>query len=148
MIVDRIDRSASYNGIVPEFKEAMEFALGLADKPVGTYQYDKLPEGTVFAMVQEGETRSFEDGMIEAHRKYMDVQIMLEGGETVYYADIDGLTETVPYKEDIVFYEKAGQPARIEKGMFYLALPHDGHLPSCHLDSPGKFRKIVLKIRV
>ena len=100
MIVDRIDRSASYNGIVPEFKEAMEFALSLADKPVGTYQYDKLPEGTVFAMVQEGETRSFEDGMIEAHRKYMDVQIMLEGGETVYYADIDGLTETVPYKED------------------------------------------------
>lgn len=86
--------------------------------------------------------------MIEAHRKYMDVQIMLEGGETVYYADIDGLTETVPYKEDIVFYEKAGQPARIEKGMFYLALPHDGHLPSCHLDGPGKFRKIVLKIRV
>ena len=137
MIVDRIDRSASYNGIVPEFKEAMEFALSLADKPVGTYQYDKLPEGTVFA-----------DGMIEAHRKYMDVQIMLEGGETVYYADIDGLTETVPYKEDIVFYEKAGQPARIEKGMFYLALPHDGHLPSCHLDHPGKFRKIVLKIRV
>ena len=148
MIVDRIERSACYNGLVPEFKEAMEFAMSLKDKPVGRYECDKFPEGTVFAMVQEGNTLPLEGGQVEAHRKYMDVQIMLEGGETVYYADIDGLKETVPYKDDIIFYEAAGQPARIEKGMFYLALPHDGHMPCRELDGPGTFRKIVLKIRV
>lgn len=148
MIVDRIDRSPCYNGIVPEFKEAVEFALSLADRPAGRYEYDKLPSGTVFAMVQEGDTRAPEEGMVEAHRNYIDVQIMLEGGETVYYADIKELTEKVPYTDDIVFFEKAGQPARIEKGMFYLVFPHDGHMPCCHLDGPGRFRKIVLKIRI
>lgn len=148
MIVDKIERINCYNGIMPGFQEAVAFALGLADKPAGRYECDTLPAGTAFAMVQEGETQPYEDGMIEAHRRYLDVQIMLEGGETVYYADIDGLTETVPYKDDIVFYEKAGQPARIEKGMFYLVLPHDGHLPSRYLDGPGRFRKIVLKVLV
>lgn len=150
MIVDKIERSACYNGLVPEFKEAMEFALSLADKPVGRYEYDGLPAGTVFAMVQEGDTMPYEDGKVEAHRKYMDVQIMLDGGETVYYTDIKGLTEAVPYKEDadIIFYEKAGQPARIEKGMFYLVLPHDGHMPCRELDGPGTYRKVVLKIKV
>ncbi len=148
MIIDRMERLSCYNGITPVFREAVAFAMGLTDKPVGRYDCTTLPEGMVYAMVQEGETRSYEDGMVEAHHKYMDVQMMLSGGETVYYTDVKGLKETVPYTEDIVFYEKAGQPARIEKGMFYLALPHDGHLPSCHLDKPGRFRKIVLKIRV
>jgi beta-galactosidase beta subunit len=32
--------------------------------------------------------------------------------------------------------------------MFYLVLPHDGHMPCRQLDGHGKYRKIVLKIRV
>lgn len=150
MIIDSISRRDSYNGLVPEFKEAMDFALSLKDKPTGRYEYDRLPAGTVYAMVQEGETLPYAEGKIEAHRRYMDVQIMLEGGETVYYADIEGLTGAVPYKEDadIVFYEKAGQPLQIFAGMFYLALPQDGHMPCRELNGPGRYRKVVLKIRV
>ena len=150
MIIDRIDRRDSYNGLVPEFKEAMEFALTLADKAAGRYEYPGLPEGTVYAMVQEGDTKPFDEGKLEAHRRYMDVQIMLEGGETVYYTDIDGLKEEIPYSEDsdIIFYGKAGQPARIEKGMFYLVLPQDAHMPCRELDGPGRYRKVVLKIKV
>ncbi len=148
MIIDKIERSSSYDGLVPEFHEAFAFALSLKDKPVGTYQYDGLPEGTVYAMIQEGDTQPYEEGQVEAHRKYIDVQIMLDGGETVYYQDIDDLKEAVPYKDDIIFYEKAGQPARIEKGMFYVALPQDGHMPCRELDGPGTYRKVVLKIKL
>ena len=101
-------------------------------------------------MIQEGETLPFEDGKVEAHRKYLDMQIMLEGGETVGYADIAGLKESVPYDEekDIVFFENGGQPVQISRGMFYLVLPQDGHMPCRHLNGPGTYRKIVLKIRV
>lgn len=150
MIVDRTDRIESYDGLAEYFREAAEFALSLSDKPAGRYDYDRLPAGTVYALVQEGETQPREDGRIEAHRRYMDVQIMLDGGETVFYTDINGLKETVPYSEekDIVFYEAGGQPARIEKGMFYVTLPHDGHMPCRELDGPGKYRKIVLKIKI
>ena len=78
------------------------------------------------------------------------MQMIMFHNFQLYYTDIKGLTEAVPYKEeaDIIFYEKAGQPARIEKGMFYLVLPHDGHMPCRELDGPGTYRKVVLKIKV
>lgn len=149
MIIDKTDRIESYNGLTENFREAVEFALSLSDKPTGRYECDRFPAGEVFAMVQEGETKPGEGGRIEAHRKYIDVQVMLDGGETVYYTDIRDLKEIVPYSEekDVAFYEAGGQPVRIEKGMFYVALPHDGHMPCRELDGPGTYRKIVLKIK-
>ena len=100
-------------------------------------------------MLQEGETLPPEDGMVEAHRKYADVQIMLDGGEAVYYRCIDDLAEAVPYKDDIVFYENGGQPLIIPKGTFYIAMPQDGHMPCRYLNRRSSFyRKIVLKIRM
>ncbi len=150
MIIDSIGNWRSYIGIAPHFEEAVAFALTLADKGPGRYECESLPDGAVFAMIQEGDTAPWEDGQVEAHRKYLDMQIMLEGGETVGYADVAGLKETVPYSEekDIIFYENGGQPVRIEKGMFYLVLPQDGHMPCRQMDGPGRFRKIVLKVRL
>ena len=150
MIIDSLKNWKCYCGIVPHYEEAMEFALDLARSAPGRYECTSLPEGKVYAMVQEGESRPFEEAQVEAHRKYLDVQIMLAGGETMYYSDIEGLKESVPYDEgkDIIFFEKSGQPLRILPDMFYLVFPQDGHMPICHLDGPGHYRKIVLKIRL
>ncbi len=149
MIVDSINNWKCYTGILPRFEQAMAFALSLQDAPGGRYDCAELPEGTVYALVQEGDTQPPEAGLIEAHRRYADVQIMLDGGESVYYCDIEGLKEVVPYKDDIVFYENAGQPIDISRGMFYVALPQDGHMP-CRYNKhlPGHYRKIVLKIKL
>lgn len=150
MIVDRIDRREVYNKLIPNWKEAFDFALSLKDAPTGRYECTTLPEGTAFALVQEGQTRPYAEGKLEAHQKYMDVQIFFKGGEVVYYTDIDGLEVTVPYKEDadIVFFGQGGQPAKVTEGMFYAVLPHDAHMPSIDIDGTGTFRKIVLKIKV
>lgn len=149
MIIDSISRWESYKGILPNFEAAMRFALSLTEAAPGRYDCDALPEGEVYALVQEGETKPMGEGRIEAHRKYADVQIMLEGGETVAYCDIAPLNEEVPYVDDIVFYENAGQPIAVTKGMFYAVLPQDGHMPCRHLNGqPGNYRKIVLKIKL
>lgn len=150
VIIDKIRNIDSYYSLVPDLKKAVEFALSLSDQPEGRYECEELPQGAVYAMVQTGKTQPYSEGRIEAHRKYLDVQILLEGGETVYYEDVEGLKEAEPYSEekDIVFYECGGQPARIEKGMFYLVLPQDGHMPCRELDGPGTYRKIVLKVRL
>ena len=149
MIIDSIPRWEAYKGLLPDYEEAMRFAFSLTDKAPGRYECTSLPEGRVYAMIQEGETLPPEEGLIEAHRLYADVQLLLEGGETVVYSDIAGLEEQVPYKEDIVFYENKGLPLAVRTGMFYIALPQDGHMPCRHLDGqPGTYRKIVLKIRL
>ena len=133
MIVDRIDRRDVYNNFVPDWKEAFDFALSLKDADPGRYECESLPAGTAFALVQEGHTRPYEEGKLEAHCRYMDVQIFLKGGEVVYYADI---------------YGQGGQPATVTEGMFYAVMPHDAHMPSIDIDGTGTFRKIVLKIKV
>mgnify|MGYP002870192231 CR=1 FL=1 len=150
MIIDRIEHWESYIGLVPHYEEAVRFALTLTEKPLGRYECTSLPEGTVYAMVQEGEGQPFCEGKLEAHRRYLDMQIMLEGGETVGYAEITGLPEAVPYdrEKDIGFYDGGGQPVQIRKGMFYLVLPQDGHMPSRALEGEKRYRKIVLKIRL
>lgn len=149
MIIDSIRNWKRYAGILPNYERAMEFALSIQDAPAGRYDCHDLPEGAVYAMIQEGETQSPEDGLIEAHRKYADVQMMLDGSEAVYYCDIEGLAEAVPYRDDAVLYENAGQPIHICKGMFYIALPQDGHMPCRNVnDRQIHFRKIVLKIRL
>ena len=79
MIVDRIDRRDVYNNFVPNWKEAFDFALSLKDAEPGRYECESLPAGTAFALVQEGHTRPYEEGKLEAHRRYMDVQIFLKG---------------------------------------------------------------------
>ena len=149
MIIDSIERWESYKALLPDFEPAMRFALTLTEAQPGRYDCTTVPQGRVYVLVQEGQTLPPEEGQVEAHRLYADVQIMLEGGETVYYADIAGLKETVPYREDIAFYANAGQPIAISKGMFYVALPQDGHIPCRHLNGiPGTYRKLVLKIRL
>ena len=149
MIIDSIANWKSYKGLLPDFEQSMNFALSLSDAAPGRYDCAALPEGQVYALVQEGQTKPREEGRIEAHRRYADVQILLEGGETVCYSDIEGLAIAVPYKDDIVVYQGAGQPIAIPKGMFYVALPQDGHMPCRHLgEQPNAYRKIVLKIRL
>ena len=150
MIIDSIGNWKSYDGILPYYREAVEFAMTLKDKPAGRYECETLPEGAVFAMVQEGEHRPLAGAKAEAHRRYADMQIMLEGGETVGYTNIAGLEEAVPFDEekDFGLYEACGQPVAIYSGMFYLVLPQDGHTPCCALEGESGYRKIVLKIRL
>ena len=145
MIIDRICNYRAYIDVVPLLEEGIEFALSLADQPEGRYSC-----GPVWAMVQEGKTLPMKEGNYEAHRKYIDVQIVLKGEETVGWETISALRESIPYSEDedIAFYEGEGIPVRITEGMFYLVQPHDAHKPCRHMDQPGSYRKIVLKIPV
>lgn len=50
---------------------------------VGRYEFD----GGYF-MVQKGTTRPLEEGTFEAHRRYIDVQIVVEGSEELAWEDL------------------------------------------------------------
>lgn len=151
MIIDKLKNWESYVGITPYLKAGMEFALSLTDQPAGRYECDTLPEGAVFVLIQEGDTVPYEaPAKLEAHKKYLDVQIMLEGGESAYYADIEELTVTDPYDEakDLILFEKAGTRVRVPAGTFFIVLPQDGHMACREMDGPGKYRKLVVKVKL
>jgi alpha-L-rhamnosidase len=93
-----------------------------------------------------------ETGQLEAHRKYIDIQVVLSGEELLAYAPIQGLSITQPYSEDrdIVFYQASERisEVKLEAGMFCILFPQDGHIPGCQLKRPSEVHKVVVKVRV
>ena len=81
----------------------------------------------------------------------VDVQIMLEGSEEIAWKEIKELKEAVPYDEekDMARYNGTFEhQIMINKGMFWVAFPQDGHKSVSHSKEPHNFEKIILKLPV
>ena len=147
MIIDYLENIGTYRPILPGVDAGLKAAAALGEDPaVGRYEF----EGGYF-MVQEGETRPVSDGDFEAHRKYIDVQIILKGQELVAWADTSLLEISVPYDEakDKIMY--SGEPAQcnvIKEKMVWAAFPNDAHKACRELDTRAHYKKIVMKLPV
>lgn len=105
----------------------------------------------VFAGVDEYETHPFNPEHYEAHRRYIDVQFVAEGEETVFVAPLDGAETRVPFDagKDVGFYAAAnGEAVPVRSGECVVLFPDDAHAPGAHPASggPSRVRKIVVKI--
>lgn len=144
MIVDKIANIQIYEKIIPQIKIILPILEHAKDMETGVYMY---PWGKV--MIQEGNTRHLGEGEFESHRKYIDIQCMLDGEELVEYANIDDLTEFIPYNEetDAMFWKGIGSVLDISTGVFYIAFPEDGHKACCHKIRKKYYKKMVIKIK-
>lgn len=98
----------------------------------------------------EYKTKPEADVPFEAHKRFWDLQVVVEGEELIGYAPLADMTETVPYKEadDVAFYSGTGQNVLLRPGMAALLAPWDAHRPGVMAkDVPSNVRKIVVKMR-
>ena len=97
----------------------------------------------------EYETKPRAEVPFEAHRRYWDLQLVVEGEELLGYAPLAELRETTPYdeKEDIAFYGGEGQELKLARGTAVLLAPWDGHRPGVKAgERPCRIKKIVGKL--
>lgn len=90
MIVDRIEYAAEYTGRFPHLADA----LALIRENPGSGKHT-FPGG--YLMRQEGQTKSLREGSYEAHRTYIDVQLLTEGQEIILWDRLENMTEITPY---------------------------------------------------
>ena len=106
----------------------------------------------VFVMLSEAETRPPEQVKFEAHRRFIDIQLVVLGQESIGYAPVAALTTSEPYDatKDIEFFSVPQESATLalRAGDFAVFAPGDGHRPSLHLDGPHVSRKAVVKVSV
>ncbi len=146
MIIDCIDNIMKYEPLLPNLRKGMEAIHSLDELKEGRYEFD----GGYF-MVQKGITRPILEGTFEAHKKYIDVQILVEGSEEVAWEDILKLETVIPYDAQKDAQRLTGEREhviKITKGMFYAAFPRDGHQPVAHTNKEQSFTKIVLKLPI
>lgn len=106
----------------------------------------------VYVTVTETGTRPPEQVRFESHRRYIDIQLVVQGQEVIEVAPAASLAVVEPYDaaKDIEFYavpESRGTIA-LRAGDFAVFVPGDGHRPGLHLDGPHVSRKAVVKVSV
>jgi len=151
MILDRIDNTRLYLGLHAGFAKAFEI---LRDKTLAKKEDGKYPiDGDkIYYTLQRYTTKPLNEGKLEAHRKYIDIQFLLEGQELFGYASLKGLTAAQEYnsQKDIAFFNtpKEITKVKLEPGLFCILFPDDAHLSCLQLAGPTEVRKVVIKIQI
>ena len=151
MIYNTLGNSALYECVHPGFKAAFAFIREAAtDIPDGKYVIDG---DNVIAHVMTKETKTRDEISPEYHRKYIDVQFILDGEEGCDLSANVERKHTVPYdaEKDIAFLAEDPETAklRVAKGYLYIVWPHEPHKPLCSIGKAARqVRKIVVKVAV
>lgn len=151
MIADRIDNIAACAGLSTRIVKALELLRdgNLDQKADGRYDVDGKE---LFYLVSHYTSKPVEECKFETHEKYIDVQAVFSGQESMGYAPVTDLTLQAPYdsSKDIAFYGKPGSYTKIalSAGMFCVFYPQDGHMPGGQLNGPADVHKVIVKIRI
>jgi biofilm protein TabA len=110
-----------------------------------------LTDGS-FALEQAYTPKPRPEGFFESHRKYIDVQVIVDGEELMEVEDVSRLTATHSYnaERDLIKYADCATASllRMRKGDAAIFFPEDGHMPSLHWRGVGLVRKTVVKVPV
>ena len=148
MIIDRIENSHLYYAVHSQFKRAFDYIHQIDEHtiPVGRYEIDGE---NLYAMVQEYNTKLKEQVFWEAHRRYIDLQYMVQGAEGIGYANINRLQQgEYNVSKDFLPLNGEGDLVTLHSGSFVLLFPEDAHMPGMAIDSHAPVKKIVVKISV
>jgi len=111
-----------------------------------------IREPDIFALASKYKTRPLHEGRFEAHRRFIDIQMLLSGSEIIEVSSVDELLPETNFDEqnDIRFYKRNGiPPIRLTMlpGSFALFFPHDAHCPQLTPQTEAlEVKKVVIKI--
>ena len=151
MIVDKLENANLYTGISERLTRAFEILkdTAITDKANGRYDVDG---DNLYYIVARYTTKPLQEGLFEAHKKYIDVQFIAAGREIIDYAPMEAFEIDTPYnaENDAILYKAPDNFSTIElnKGMFCVFFPDDTHMPGHILAEPCDICKIVIKIRI
>ena len=149
MILDRLENADLYKPINERLSIAFDFLRSM--------NFDIIDDGkieidgkNIFAGISEYHTKSSNESELEGHRKYIDVQYMIEGAELIGYSTLNDQKVSVEYNEenDIAFYKGKGDFFRLTAGSFAVFFPDDLHQPCIFIDKPALVRKVVIKVKI
>ena len=148
MIIDTLENAHRYFPLNKGFQKAIEFLLrpDLNELSVDKYEIDG---DRVYAMVAKNPGRKKEDALLEIHKEYIDIQLVLKGTDEMGWRSITSCKHPsgeYNKKSDILFYEDepiAWLP--VESGFFVIFFPEDAHMP---LISSSQLHKVIVKVAV
>ena len=148
MILDILENARRYTALYPAFAKAFQFLVrqDLKELALGKYEID---DDRLFAIVAKEAGRTKEEAVLEVHRKYIDIQFLLDGTDTMGWKAKSRCTrptkEYDPTGDEQCFADTPDAWVAVHPGAFVIFFPEDAHAP---LVSPGEIHKVVVKVAV
>jgi YhcH/YjgK/YiaL family protein len=148
MIFSTLANSDRYAALHPLFPRAFDY-IRTTDLHALAPGHYPIAGDDLFAIVEHEPGRTRAEALLESHRCYIDIQLVLEGVDEMGWKPLADCREPVDdysAERDIRFFEDT--PASwiaTPPGAFCIFFPEDAHAP---LVSSGSIRKLVLKIAI
>lgn len=142
MISDQLKHIGRY----PFLKQIQEFSF--EDYQKGRFE---ISGNDFFGIGLEYETRDASECLWEAHRKYLDVHVILEGEELVQITQLDHTKETKEYDPEgdyALFEGEKEQVIHLKKGTFLALYPNEVHRTAVSVSGVSSVKKIVFKLNL
>ncbi|WP_392560466.1 YhcH/YjgK/YiaL family protein [Orbus mooreae] len=153
MIIGNIEHLDLTPYLPKKIKDAIEYVKDNVNSntPVGKYEIDGE---NIFFMLSENSSRFIDTAEPEYHKRYIDVQIVLEGSEGMAVSTLPPHTEITDDRMasgDIAFVKTPKEETLFvahEKD-FVIFYPNEVHKPLCAVDNQlAKIRKVVIKVAI
>lgn len=148
MIFSSIFQSSRYVAIHPLFPRAFAY-ISDTDLNALTPGVHQIIDKQLFVIVEEANGRTRAEAKLEAHRKYIDIQLVLEGVDEMGWkalADCHEPLDEHNAERDIRFFaDEAATWISTPADHFCIFFPEDAHAP---LVSNGPIRKVIFKVAV
>ena len=148
VILDSIDNASVYTAMTPRFEKAFSF-LSRPDLTQLEEKCHDIDGDRVFATIMKKPGRPKEDGLLEAHERYIDIQMVLAGVDLMGWKPVCRCKETSrpydPENDVMLFSDPADAWVATHPGQFAVFFPGDAHIP---LISQDTLHKAVVKVAV
>ena len=148
MIIDTLDNLYLYNKLNKNFGLAFKFLKqkNLKDYNPGCYD---IKDKDAYAFVSDGKGKGKNKVCLEAHRKYIDIQMCITGEDLIGYKP---LSECGKRKKNYdskkacgFFNDKIESWFKLSGDKFAIFFPSDAHAP---MAGSGLFKKVVVKVGI
>lgn len=148
MIYDTIEHMGQYRCLSKNLAKALDFLTGTDLKSVPDERVE-IDGERAFAFFQRYDTLPANDRP-EAHRRYIDIQYLIEGEELIGIAPLSAMKREVEARpeRDIWFYEGETVNISIGGGRLAIFFPQDAHAPGIAAGESRPVRKVVIKVAV
>ena len=148
MIYDRIENIETYTPISERLARGLRLST-TTDFSVLEDGKHEVEGNELYFSLQSYQSKEQNDTP-EAHRKYIDIQYLLEGEELIGVGPLTDMTEEVSANPDgdIWFYHGPVTNVRLGNGTFAILFPQDAHAPGVAPNCPAPVRKVVVKVLI
>ena len=148
MILDILENYDQYKAVNSGFEKGFEFLnrKGLDRLSPGRYDIDGAG---VFGIVAKDPGRKKHDAFLEIHKRYIDIQLILEGVDEMGWkprADCQNPIDAYNSETDLQFFkDKPDIWVNVKPGAFAIFFPEDAHIP---LIADTVIHKVIIKVAV